>query len=185
MHQLASPLSGSAHHHASHERSSAAGFGHGNASDLVTHAPFLDHALGNVGNLLNVVGSTGGDHVLTVNDFFRETASEGDSQLGLEVLTTVHARLKTRLLRSKEGKSAGTVGSGDDGDLLDLIVVRNKGTDNGVTGLVVGNKFLLLGNLVASLLLQTNHDYGRQHRQSLPIQWWTLPCGQPKWQPRS
>ena len=159
-HNLASPL-GLLHTHGSaHEGSAGLRSLESNEADLGTHTPLLDHALGDAGNLLEIIGGTGGDSVLTVDDLLGETSSEGDGKLRLEVLTAVHARLEAGLLRGEEGKSAGTVGAGDDGDLLDLVVVGDERTDDGVAGLVVGDELVLTGGEGGgtTLLLQADHD---------------------------
>mmetsp|Transcript_3657 Transcript_3657/g.4370 ORF Transcript_3657/g.4370 Transcript_3657/m.4370 type:complete len:502 (-) Transcript_3657:409-1914(-) len=155
---LGTPGGRSLKHLHSHERSATRGLRNGNTSDLVAHSPFGNHALGNTGNLLDIVGGTGGDHVLSVDKFFGKTSTKGNGKLRFKVLFAVKSRFKTRFLRGEESKSTGTVGTGDDSNLLHLIVIRDKGTNNSVTSLVVGNKFLLLGNLVTSLLFKTNHD---------------------------
>mmetsp|Transcript_23023 Transcript_23023/g.32147 ORF Transcript_23023/g.32147 Transcript_23023/m.32147 type:complete len:418 (+) Transcript_23023:331-1584(+) len=155
---LSTPSSRSLKHLHSHERSATGGLRNSYTSNLVTHSPFGNHALGNTGNLLDIVGSTGGNHVLSVDEFFSKTSTKGNGKLRFKVLFAVKTRFETRFLGGEEGKSTSTVGTGDDGNLLNLIVIRDKGTNNGVTSLVVGNKFLLLGNLVSSLLFKTNHD---------------------------
>jgi hypothetical protein len=64
-----------------------------------------------------------------------------------------------RLLRSKEGQTSSTTGSRDDGNLLDLVIVGNKSTNNGMSHLMVlGNQLLLLCDLVATVLLKSGHD---------------------------
>ena len=159
-HNLASPLSLLHAHGTAHEGSAGLRSLKSDEADLGTHAPLLDHALGDVGNLLEIVGGTGGNSVLTVDDLLGETSAEGDGKLRLEVLTAVHARLETGLLGGEEGKSTGTVGAGDDGDLLDLIVVGDERTDDGVAGLVVGDELVLAGGEGGgtTLLLQADHD---------------------------
>ena len=159
-HDLASPLSTLLSHGATHERSAGVRGRKSDGSNLLTHAPLLHHALSDVGYFLDVVGSAGGDTILTENYLLGEAASKGYNKLSLEVLPAVHARLKTRLLGSKESKSASSVGAGDDSDLLDLIVIGYEGTDDAVAGLVVGDEIVLLGGESgrASLLLKTDHD---------------------------
>ena len=159
-HDLASPLSTLLSHGATHERSAGVRGRKSDGSNLLTHAPLLHHALSDVGYFLDVVGSAGGDTILTENYLLGEAASKGYNKLSLEVLPAVHARLKTRLLGSKESKSASSVGAGDDSDLLDLIVIGYEGTDDAVAGLVVCDEIVLLGGESgrASLLLKTDHD---------------------------
>ena len=159
-HDLASPLSTLLSHGATHERSAGVRGRKSDGSNLLTHAPLLHHTLSDVGYFLDVVGSAGGDTILTEDDLLGEAASKGYNKLSLKVLPAVHARLKTRFLGSKESKSASSVGAGDDSDLLDLIVIGYEGTDDAVAGLVVGDEIVLLGGEGgrASLLLQTNHD---------------------------
>ena len=131
-----------------------------NTADNIRHTPLLHHALGNVGNLLDIIGGTSGDKVLSVDELLGKTSSKSNSELRLKVLLGVHSRLKTLLLGGEEGKSSCTIGAGDDGNLLHLIVVGDESTTEGVSSLVVGNKLILtLGKHGGtSLLLESHHD---------------------------
>mmetsp|Transcript_23240 Transcript_23240/g.54825 ORF Transcript_23240/g.54825 Transcript_23240/m.54825 type:complete len:264 (-) Transcript_23240:1563-2354(-) len=146
----------SSHHHHLHWGHSH--FVNADGTNLVTHTPLGDHLVGNVSNLLDVVGGSCGNLVLSVDNFFGQSSSKGDSELGFEVLDAVHTGFQASLLRGEEGETSGSVGTGDDGNLLDLIVIGNEGSNNGVTSLVVSYHLLGLGLGVSSLLLETDHQ---------------------------
>ena len=130
-------------HGPSHEGSALLRTFEGDESDLRRHTPLLDHLLGNAGNLLDVVRRSGGHEVLAVDELLRESAAKGHGELRLEVLLRVHAGLEAGLLGREEGKSSGSVRAGDDRDLLDLVVVGDEGSAEGVSGLVVGDQLVL------------------------------------------
>ena len=159
-HNLATPPGPLLAHGSAHEGSTRLRCLESDEADLGTHSPLLDHALGDVGNLLEIIGSAGGDTVLAVDDLLGKTASEGDGKLGLEVLAAVHAGLETGLLGGEEGQTTGTIGAGDDGNLLNLIVIGDESTDDGVSGLVVGHELVLAGGEGGgtTLLLEADHD---------------------------
>jgi hypothetical protein len=59
----------------------------------IAHAETGDHLAGHPGHLLEVVGGTGGDFVVAVDDLFGHAATQGHRHLVLQVGPAVQARL--------------------------------------------------------------------------------------------
>ena len=143
--------------HLAAEEGGALILGEGNLADLLRHAEAGNHHLGGAGDALDVVGSSSGDLLLSEDDLLRDAAAEGDSHLALEELAGVEARVGTVLIGSEEGEATGAA-AGRDGDLGNLVVVGDEGTNDGVASLVVGNELALLERRDGVLLLGAEHD---------------------------
>mmetsp|Transcript_15947 Transcript_15947/g.23773 ORF Transcript_15947/g.23773 Transcript_15947/m.23773 type:complete len:245 (-) Transcript_15947:425-1159(-) len=142
-HNLRSPSGSLLSHVTSHERPSLLRGRESNTSDLITHSPLLNHALGNVCHLLEIVGSSSGGEVLSENNLLSKTSSKSNSELRLKVLSGVKSSLETALLRGEEGKSSSSIGSGDDGNLLYLIVIGDESSNDSMSSLMISNKLIL------------------------------------------
>ena len=108
--------------------------------------PLGDHVTDNVGRLLNVVAGPGGDVFLAEDQFFRDAAAEGHGQLRFQL----NLRLAEHVaFRQGHGHAQGPA-TGDDGHLVDRVVLGHHDADDGVTGFVIGGQ----------LLFFLGHDHG-------------------------
>mmetsp|Transcript_2395 Transcript_2395/g.6822 ORF Transcript_2395/g.6822 Transcript_2395/m.6822 type:complete len:471 (+) Transcript_2395:42-1454(+) len=105
-------------------------------------APLCHHPPRNIGDALQVARGTR-RHVLgTKDELLCHTAAEGDSELGFEVAARVHARVLLLLRGHEKRESAGSVGSGHDGNLAHRVKARCERTHERVARLVVGDETL-------------------------------------------
>src|SRR5206468_9886078 len=103
------------------------------------HAVLVDHAAGDVGDPLQVVGGPRGD--APEGDLFRDPAGEQDLHVVDQLLAGLQVAV---LLRQVQGVAEG-LAAGDDGDLLHLVDARQELRDQRVAGLVPGDNALFVG----------------------------------------
>ena len=124
-------------------------------AQLWGHAVFGDHGAGNLGGLLNVVGSTCGG--LAKHQFFGGAAAHGEHKPGKQFGAVVHAFI---VFGGGHSMSAGT-STGQNGDLVHALDVFHRPGSQGVAGLVVGGDFLfVLGNDLGASARATYHTVG-------------------------
>ena len=135
----------------------AAALGPGDLSELLAESHLANHHAGHAADLLEVSGGSGGDVVLSEDELLGDATSHCDGHLVLQVGSGVESRLEALLGRGEEGQTSGGAPR-DDGDLGDRVVLGHQGSDDGVSGLVVGHEPLLGLGHHGSLLLRSSDD---------------------------
>merc|ERR1719199_1410500 len=126
-------------------------------ADLLRHAKFHDHTLCCGGDALEIVRRASRDLVVTEDDLLGNATAQRNSHHGLQVLARVETGVSAVLVGREKCQATGAAAGGD-GDLGDLIIVRNQGTHDRVSSLVVRNKLALLERGFGILLLRAKGD---------------------------
>ena len=121
---------------------------------VLAHAVAGDHGAGQLGGLLDIVGSTGGDG--TEDHFLGSAAARQGSDLVLQLFL---AHEVVVALIHLHGVAQGTRGAGDNGDLLHRGGVVLQGCHQGMADLVVSHDALFVVGQDGILLLIAGNDH--------------------------
>src|SRR5690554_2959528 len=123
-------------------------------TELLRQTPLGDHVAGQLGGTHDVVGGAGGDSVEAQGHFLGDTAAEQRADLAHQGAL---GQAVTVFFRQEHGHTQGAP-TGNDGHLVDRVVLGHQTTDNGVTGLVVGGIELFFLGHDHGFALGTHHD---------------------------
>ena len=119
----------------------------------VAHAPLADHGAGHLGGALNVVGGAGGH--LAEEDLLRQPSAHHDGDHGLQILLVVVVLVSLRQLHGDAQRHA----TGDYGDLMQRIGVRQFRRDQRVSRFVISRDFLFFFGEQQRLALGAHQDF--------------------------
>ena len=128
---------------------------HGNHIKIIAHTISADHRSGNLGRLLNIIGSTSGNGM--ENQFFRCTATCKGSDLILQFLL---GHQEMFLLIYLHGITQCTRSTWNDRNLMNRCRIRLLGSNQRMPNLMIGNdQFLLVGKHTVLLLISGNNNF--------------------------